>query len=99
MRYFKSILFNPTDGPMCGFCGLCDRVCIFFAAAVWILFAAAQAQDEVDRAFLLDVVVGERAPLLELFACEYKALLIWRDTFLRVTLQSQLYVTDADRQR
>jgi len=30
---------------------------------------------------LLDVVVGERTPVLELLASEDKSLLVWRDTF------------------
>ena len=41
--------------------------------------AAAQAQDEVQRRLLLDVVVGERAAVLELLAGEDQALLVRGD--------------------
>ena len=41
--------------------------------------SSAQAQHEVQRRLLLDVVVGQRAPVLELFAGENQALLIRRD--------------------
>ena len=35
-----------------------------------------EAQDEVEGAFLLDVVIRERAPVLELLASEDKTLLV-----------------------
>lgn len=35
----------------------------------------------MERALLLDIVVGERARILKLFACENEALLIWWDAF------------------
>ena len=43
------------------------------------LHAAAQAQHQVQRALLLDVVVGQRAPVLQLLARKDQALLVWRD--------------------
>ena len=39
------------------------------------LLATAQAQHQVERGFLLDVVVGQRAAVLELLAREDQALL------------------------
>jgi len=45
--------------------------------------AAAEAQDEVYRGLLLDVVVGERAPVFKLLTCKYQALLVRRDALLR----------------
>ena len=41
--------------------------------------AAAQREDEVERRLLLDVVVAQRAPVLELLAREDQALLVGRD--------------------
>ena len=49
---------------------------------LWILLPAAEPQDEVEGALLLDVVVGEGAPILQLLPGEDKPLLIWRNTFL-----------------
>ena len=46
------------------------------------LHPAAEPQDEVEGALLLDVVVGESAPVLQLLPGEDKPLLIWRNTFL-----------------
>ena len=43
------------------------------------LSAAAETEDEVQRRLLLDVVVGERAAVLELLAGEDEALLVGRD--------------------
>ena len=43
------------------------------------LHAAAQAQHQVQRRLLLDVVVGERAAVLELLARKDEALLVRRD--------------------
>lgn len=47
---------------------------------------AAQPQDEMERGFLLDVVVGEGAPVLELLAGEDEALLVRRDALLVLDL-------------
>jgi hypothetical protein len=47
------------------------------------VLAAAEAQDEVYGGLLLDVVVGEGAPVFELLACKYQALLVRRDALLR----------------
>jgi hypothetical protein len=44
-----------------------------------LLRTSAQAQDEVERRLLLDVVVAERAAILELLAGEDQALLVGRD--------------------
>ena len=47
-----------------------------------LLGAAAQAQDEVQRGLLLDVVVGERAAVFELLAGEDETLLVGWDALL-----------------
>lgn len=47
-----------------------------------LLGTAAQAQDQVQRRLLLDVVVRERAAILELLAGEDQTLLIRGDTLL-----------------
>jgi hypothetical protein len=47
-----------------------------------LLAAAAQAEHEVERRLLLDVVVRERAAVLELLAGEDEALLVRRDALL-----------------
>ena len=46
----------------------------------------AQAQDEVEGALLLDVVVGEGAAILELLAGKDEALLVWGDALLVLDL-------------
>ena len=43
--------------------------------------AAAEAQHQVKRGFLLDVVVGESAAILQLLPREDEALLVRRDTY------------------
>ena len=48
--------------------------------------ATAQAQHEVQRGFLLDVVVRQRAAILELLAGEDQTLLIRRDALLVLDL-------------
>ena len=48
--------------------------------------AAAQAQDQVQRALLLDVVVGEGAAVLQLLAGEDEALLVRGDALLVLDL-------------
>merc|ERR1712086_394411 len=45
------------------------------------LHASAKAQDEMQGAFLLNVVVGQRAAILELLAGKDQTLLIWRNAF------------------
>jgi hypothetical protein len=47
---------------------------------------AAQAEHQVQRGLLLDVVVGERAPVLQLLAREDEALLVGRDALLVLNL-------------
>ena len=44
------------------------------------LHAAAEAEDEVKRRFLLDIIIGEGATVFELFACEDQTLLVGGDT-------------------
>ena len=46
------------------------------------LHAAAQAQHQVQRALLLDVVVGQGAPILQLLARKDQALLVRGDALL-----------------
>ncbi len=43
------------------------------------LHAAAQAQHQVQRALLLDIVVSQRAAVLQLLASKDQALLVGRD--------------------
>ena len=44
--------------------------------------ATAEAQDEMEGGFLLDVVVLESSAVLELLSGENKTLLVWGDSFL-----------------
>jgi len=46
------------------------------------LHATTEAEDQVERALLLDVVVGQRAAILKLLSSEDKTLLIGRDALL-----------------
>jgi hypothetical protein len=46
------------------------------------LHAAAEAQDEMQRGFLLDIVVRQCASVLQLLASEDQPLLIRRNAFL-----------------
>ena len=55
------------------------------------LHATAQAKHEVEGRLLLDVVVRESAAVLELLASEDQALLIWRNTYKRVS--TKVYVS------
>ena len=57
-----------------------------------LLAAAAEAEHQVERRLLLDVVVGERAAVLELLAREDEALLVGRDALL--VLDLRLHVLD-----
>merc|ERR1719487_1978958 len=50
------------------------------------LHPAAEAENEVERRLLLDVVVGERAAVLELLAGKDEALLVGRDALLVLDL-------------
>ncbi len=50
------------------------------------LLATAQTQHQVQRALLLDVVVGESAAVLELLAREDEALLVGGDALLVLDL-------------
>jgi len=50
------------------------------------LHATAKTKDKMEGGLFLDIVVGERTPVLELFASEDKALLIGRDSFLVLNL-------------
>ena len=56
------------------------------------LHAAAQPEHQVERRLLLDVVVGQRAAVLELLAGEDQALLVGRDALL--VLDLRLHVLD-----
>merc|ERR1719409_1178995 len=51
-----------------------------------VAHAATQAQHEVQRRLLLDVVIRERAPVLKLLAGEDQALLVGRDALLVLDL-------------
>merc|ERR1711970_340543 len=51
------------------------------------LHPAAEAQNEVQRRLLLDVVVGERAAVLELLPSKDQALLVGRDALLVLDLR------------
>mmetsp|Transcript_6403 Transcript_6403/g.13826 ORF Transcript_6403/g.13826 Transcript_6403/m.13826 type:complete len:246 (+) Transcript_6403:115-852(+) len=55
--------------------------------ATWHLaMTTTEAKDQVESRFLLDVVVRERAAILQLLAGEDQALLIWRNAFLVLDL-------------
>jgi len=47
---------------------------------------SAQTQHQVQRRFLLNVVIAQRATILKLFARKDEALLIGRDSFLVLNL-------------
>ena len=47
------------------------------------LVAAAQPQHQVQRALLLNVIIGQRATILQLLARKDKALLVRRDACIR----------------
>jgi hypothetical protein len=50
------------------------------------LHAAAKTEHQMQSRLLLDVVVRQRAPVLELLAREDQALLVWRDALLVLDL-------------
>ena len=56
------------------------------------LHATTQAQHQVQRGLLLDVVVGQGAAVLQLLAGKDEALLVRRDALLRQ--RSQTYESD-----
>ena len=45
------------------------------------LHTTSKTEDKMKSRLFLDVVVGERAPILELLAGEDESLLVWWDTF------------------
>merc|ERR1719330_2294117 len=61
----------------------------------WLDDAASQAEDQVQRGLLLDVIVAQRTPILQLLAGEDEALLIWRYPFL--VLDLGLHIVDGVR--
>jgi len=65
------------------------------------LAASAQTEHKVEGRLLLDVVVGERAAILQLLAGEDETLLIWRDAFLVLDLGLDILdgVTGLDLER
>ncbi|KAI6354634.1 hypothetical protein MCOR25_011262 [Pyricularia grisea] len=50
------------------------------------LHTSTQTKDQVQRRLLLNVVVGQRAPILQLLSCENQSLLVWGDSFLVLNL-------------
>ena len=50
------------------------------------LFASAQAKHQVKSTLFLNVVVAQRATILQLLACEDQALLVWWNAFLVLNL-------------
>merc|ERR1719215_548061 len=50
-------------------------------------FQAPEAEDEVQRGLLLNVVVRESTTVLQLLASKDEALLVWRDPFLVLDLR------------
>lgn len=50
------------------------------------LHATTETKDEVKGGLLLDVIVGQRPAILELFSCEDQALLVWWDALLVLDL-------------
>ena len=51
------------------------------------LHATAETKHQVQCGFFLNVVIGERSAVLELFAGEDQTLLVWWDTFLVLDLR------------
>merc|ERR1739838_1175225 len=51
-----------------------------------LLHATTQAQHQVERGLLLDVVVGERASVFQLFPSKDQTLLVRRDTLFVLNL-------------
>lgn len=69
------------------FCFLILYSCPLSAPAIVVdLAATSQAQYEVQRRLLGNVVIGQRAPVLELLSGEDEALLVGRDAFLVLDL-------------
>merc|ERR1712002_129598 len=59
------------------------------------LHTSSESENKVEGRFLLDVVVGERPSILQLFTSEDQSLLIWRDAFFILDLG--LHVLDGVR--
>merc|ERR1712243_363636 len=59
------------------------------------LHTSSQPQDKVKSGLLLDVVVGERPSILQLFTSKNQSLLVWRDALL--VLDLGLHVLDSVR--
>merc|ERR1711942_46385 len=56
-----------------------------------LLAATSQAEDEMKGRLLLDVVVGQRATILELLASEDQTLLIGRNSFFVLNLSFDIF--------
>lgn len=56
-----------------------------------LLTTTTEAEDEVESALLLDVVVGEGAAILELLASEDQALLVRGDTLLVCLMRKSVF--------
>jgi len=52
----------------------------------WFDDTAAEAQDEMKGGFLLNVVIGQCTPILQLLSRENQALLVWWDSLLVLDL-------------
>lgn len=61
----------------------------------WLNCSSTKTKHQMKGRLLLDVVVGQRSPVLELLTGEDQPLLIWRDTFLILNLA--LHVLDGIR--
>lgn len=96
--YLYNLLFYTTIGTEStnlvifqhGKLDLLLLVLDFLGSGVILLLAllgsAPESQHKMEGAFLLDVVVGEGAPVLKLFAGEDQPLLIGRDPFFVLDL-------------
>ena len=60
------------------------------------LHSATEPEHQVESALLLDVVVGESPPILQLFASEDEPLLVWWDSLL-VLRTERLFQTKCER--
>ena len=54
---------------------------IFVCARDLLLLNLTQSQDQVQRGFLLDIVVGQRSAVFQLFSGKDQSLLVGRDAF------------------
>lgn len=55
------------------------------------LSSTAETKDEMEGRVLLDGVVLESVPILELLTCKYKTLLVWRNAFLILDLGLHIF--------